>query len=212
MVILVAGMRKLATGLYVDIKQCQRVVWCKRALKTATFAKDYPRRGPIVRKAWDVRGWHVKGGRSVMPVLCRQIDEDLQRMGSGAGARRFIVKGSARGLEPIKVAGGQIEVVAKGVAVVKRAVAVLEHDRHGRQSGMGMCPEGGLGHGEVIDHDQGVHQSPEVCVLIALGLKAVADGQRASVTLSMGFTWDACKFVNMLRVHLNLSLCGTFII
>jgi hypothetical protein len=139
-------------------------------------------------------------------VLCRKVDEDLQRVGSGIGAGRFVVKGAARGLEPIKITGRQIEVIAKGIAVVKRPFAVLEHDRHGRQPGMGMCPEGGLRHGEVIHHDQRVHQPPEVCMLIALGLKAVANPERTTVALGMGFAGDACELVDMLRVHVSLSL------
>ena len=72
-----AVVRESATGLYVDIKQRQRVVGCNRPLNAARFSKDQPRRGLIASKLWDVRCCYVKGGWFVMPVLCRQIDEDL---------------------------------------------------------------------------------------------------------------------------------------
>ena len=145
-------------------------------------------------------------------MFCGEVDEDLQRVGSRIGLGLFVVNGPARRLEPIKITGCQIEVVAKRVPIVKRAYAVLEHDRHGGQPGMGMCPEGGLRHGEVIHHDQRVHQSPEVRMLIALGLKAVIESEFTTVTLGMGFAGDACEPVNVLRVHVSLLLCVAFII
>ena len=206
-VVLVPRMDKLATGLYVDIKQRQRVVRRNRPPKVARFAKDEPCSGSVARKPWDICRRHVQDGRGVMSVLCGEVDEHLQRVGSCAGTGRFVVKGTARGFEPIKITGCQIEVIAKRIAVVKRAFAVLEHDRHGRQPGMGMCPEGGLRHGEVIHHDKRVHQPPEVCMLVALRLKTVANRERATAALGMGFAGDACELVDLLRVHVILSLC-----
>jgi len=49
-------------------------------------------------------------------------------------------------------------------------------------------------------------------VLIALGLKAVAYLDLATVTLCMGFAGDPCETVDTLRVHVILSLCTALII
>ncbi len=105
MVVLLAVVCELATGLYVDIKQRQRVTRCNCPSNAARFSKDQPRRGPVARKLRDVRCCYVKGGWFVMPVLCRQIDEDLKRMGSGAGTCTFVVKRPARCFEPIQITG-----------------------------------------------------------------------------------------------------------
>ena len=125
MVVFVARVGEPPARLQVNIQQRQRVVGRNRPLNAARFSKNKPRRGPRARKLWDIRGCDVKGGWRIMPVLCCQIDENLQRVGACAGAGLFVVKRAARGLEPIQITGRQIEIIAKGIAVVKRAFTVL---------------------------------------------------------------------------------------
>jgi len=198
--------RELTAGLHVDIKQRQRDIRRSRAADTVAVSEQEPRRGVFARQLWDIPGGKVKGCRGIMPLFCGQVDENLQRVGLGSGAGRFIVKGPSRGFEPVKITGRQIEVIAKGIAVAECALAVLKHDRDRRKPGMGMCPEGGLRHHEMIDHDQRIHQPLEIRVLIALGLKSVAYLDLATVTLCMGFAGDPCEIVDPLRVHVILSL------
>ncbi len=71
---------------------------------------------------------------------------------------------------------------------------------------MGMCPECGLGHDEVIDHEKRVHQPPEVRMLVTLCLKPIAHRERTAFALGMDFAGDACELVDMLRGHVSLSL------
>lgn len=207
MVAAVTVVRELTASLQVDIKQRQRDIRRRRALDTVAFSENEPRSGVFACQLRDILSRDMKSSRGVMPVGLRQVDENLQGVCSCTGAGRFIVNSPTRGFEPIKITGRQIEVITKGVAVAECALAVLKHDCNRGKPGMGMCPEGGLGHDEVIDHDQRVHQPPEVSVFIALGLKTVTNRERVTFTLGMGFAGDACELVDMLGVHVILSLC-----
>ena len=62
------------------------------------------------------------------------------------------------------------------IPVAEAAGAVLEEHAHRREPGMGMGSEGRLGHGEVIDHDQRVHQTVELAMGEAERFEARAPG------------------------------------
>ena len=59
---------------------------------------------------------------------------------------------------------------------------------------------------EVIDHDQRIHQTAEIRMLVALGRKPVTDRDLATVALGVCFAGNACELINQLRRHVILSL------
>ena len=71
---------------------------------------------------------------------------------------------------------------------------------------MRMGAKGRLRHDEVIDHDQRIHQTTEICMLVALGRKPVANRDLAAVAMGVGFAGNACELINQLRGHVILSL------
>ena len=89
---------------------------------------------------------------------------------------------------------------------MERAFTVFEHDCDGRQPGVRMGAEGRLRHDEVVDHDQRVHQTAEVRMLVALGRKPLTNGDLAAVALLMCFAGNACELINQVRGHVILSL------
>ena len=88
----------------------------------------------------------------------------------------LVVHRAARGLQPVEIARSQLDVVAQRIPVAEAAGAVLEKHAHRRQPGMRMGSEGRLGHGEVIDHDQRVHQTVQLAMGEAERFEARAPG------------------------------------
>ena len=75
-----------------------------------------------------------------------------------------------------------------------------------KKPGMGVRREGGLGHGEVVRHDQRVHQPVELAMELAERFKARTPGHRLSVLDRGDWGAGSVSWVPLLRGHVFL-LC-----